>query len=380
MIFLSLILTIFANMKKTRLVPALLCAAMLSQPLAAGDKGALRVTPVAQDADAANGGIVYALPQTVLRIRLTAQVVVSSVGPFFQYSTRFLNLTDVVTENSTRWTLVGAEIETAGRADFSRRYKVSAQEGGTLPKMSLTADGVLVAVNADAESADRAPEDCGVPSVAYATFAEVPLSQSVLSRTAKAAMAEECAQTVYALRDARVGIVSGSADARMADAGSMAMALAEIDRLERQHVEMFAGRRDTLTVSRVVEVVPDYNGASNVVPLRFSATSGFADAMDLNGKPIYVDMEFDNSARVNEYAPGSKQRNNAPLNGLFHILPGNVNVRVMDRNILLVQKSVRCTQNGQVACLPASQMGGSRIVLDAATGAIVSIAPIETKK
>lgn len=367
-------------MKKRRLLPALLCAAMLSQPLAAGDKSPLRIVPVAQDADAANGGIVYALPQTVLRIRLTARVVVASAGPFFQYSTRFLNLTDVVTESSVRWTLVGAEIETAGRADFSRRYKVTAQEGGTLPKMSLTADGVLTAVNAEAKPPRSAPDDGAAPAVAYATFAEVPLSQSVLSRTAKAAMAEECAQTVYALRAARVSIVSGAADARMADAGSMALALAEIDKLERQHVEMFAGRRDTITVTRVVEVVPDYNGASNVVPLRFSETSGFADAMDLSGKPIYVDMEFDNSARVSEYEPGSKQRQGAPLNGLFHILPGNVSVRVLDRNILLAQKSVRCTQNGQVACLPASQVGASQIVLDAATGAIVSIAPADTKK
>lgn len=346
----------------------------------AADKNTLRITPVAQDADAANGGVVYALPQTVLRIRLTAQAVVASAGPFFQYSTRFLNLTDVVTENSIRWTLVGAEIETAGRMDFSRRYKVSVPEGGSLPMLSLTADGVLMGVNAEVEQPGGAQGDDARPAVAYATFAEVPLSQSVLSRTAKAAMAEECAQTVYSLRAARVGIVSGSADARFADAGSMARALAAIDRLERQHVEMFAGRRDTITVSRVVEVTPDYNGASNVVPLRFSETSGFVDAMDLSGKPIYVDMEFDNSARMSEYEPGSKQRQGAPLNGLFHILPGRVSVRVLDRNILLAQKSVRCTQNGQVGCLPAGLVAGSRIVLDPATGAIVSIAPADTKK
>lgn len=360
-------------MKGSRKITALLMAAAMALPALAGDNQTIKVTPVAQDADAANGGVIYALPKTVVQIKLTAQVVVSSVGPYYQYSTRFLNLTDVVTENSTKWKLTSADITTVGHVDFSRRYKISSTNNA-LPSISLTPDGVISAINTSV-AVPAAPEQTKTPEIKYATFAEVPLSQSVLARTSKAAMAEECAQTIYSLRAARVGIITGQAENRLADAGSMSQALANIDKLERQHVELFAGRRDTITVTKIIEVVPDYNGANNIVPARFSESSGFVDALDLSGKPIYVDLEFDDSAKVNEYAATSKQRQSEPLTGLFYMIPGNVSIKVTDRNIPLAQKTVRCTQNGQVANLPASQVLTNAITFDPATGALISIAP-----
>lgn len=361
-------------MKGSRKITALLMVATMALPALAGDNQTIKVTPVAQDADAANGGVIYALPKTVVQIKLTAQVVVSSVGPYYQYSTRFLNLTDVVTENSTKWELTSADITTVGHVDFSRRYKISASANSALPAISLTPDGIISAINTYV-SAHAAPDETKTPEIKYATFAEVPLSQSVLARTSKAAMAEECAQTIYSLRAARVGIITGQAENRLADAGSMSQALANIDKLERQHVELFAGRRDTITVTKIIEVVPDYNGANNIVPARFSESSGFVDALDLSGKPIYVDLEFDDSAKVNEYAATSKQRQSEPLTGLFYMIPGNVSIKVTDRNIPLAQKTVRCTQNGQVANLPASQVLTNAITFDPATGALISIAP-----
>lgn len=362
-------------MKGLRKIAALVMAAMMALPALAGDNQTIKVTPVAQDADAANGGVIYALPKTVVQIKLTAQVVVSSVGPYYQYSTRFLNLTDVVTENSTKWKLTSADIIPVGRVDFSRRYKISASANSALPSIALTPDGVISAINTNGAAPVVATES-EAPEIKYATFAEVPLSQSVLARTSKAAMAEECAQTIYSLRAARVGIITGQVDNRLADAGSMSQALANIDKLERQHVELFAGRRDTITVTKIIEVTPDYNGANNIVPARFSESSGFVDAMDLSGKPIYVDLEFDDSAKVNEYAATSKQRQSDPLTGLFYMIPGNVSIKVMDRNILLTQKTIRCTQNGQVANLPANQILTNALTFDPATGALTSVAPV----
>lgn len=367
------------DMKTIRLAAALMTAALTQTPAWAGDKDGLTVAPVATDADAANGGIIYALPSTVVQIELTAQVVVSSVGPFFQYSTRFLNRTDVVTENSTSWRLIGADVSTTGHADPARRFKVTASQGVELPSMTLAADGTLLGVNTAPATASAPKAAQTLPGTPYATFAEVPLSQSVLSRTSKAAMAEECAQTIYSLRDARNRIICGARDAVLPDANSMTTALTEIDRMERLHTELFVGRRDTLIVTKVVEVTPDYDGASNMVPIRFSESNGFVDALDLSGKPVYVDLEFNDQWRVNAYAPDSKMRKEAPTTGLFYMLPGSVTVKVSDRNIVLCQKKVSCTQNGQLANLPAGQLANHQITLDAATGAISSLRLIDKK-
>lgn len=366
-------------MRTIGLTASIMAAALALTPAQAGDKGGLTVAPVATDADAANGGVIYALPRTVVRIELTARVVVASVGPFFQYSTRFLNRTDVVTENATSWKLTGAKVSTTGQADPARRFKVTAAQGSELPSLTLAADGTLLGINTS-PSSDATPEATpATPNTAYATFAEVPLSQSILSRTSKAAMAEECAQTIYSLRDSRTKIICGAREAVLPDAGSMKTALAEIDRLERLHTELFVGRRDTLIVTKVVEVTPDYDGTNNMVPVRFSESSGFVDAMDLSGKPVYVDLEFDDRGRVNAYAPDSKMRKEAPMTGLFYTLPGSVIVKVSDRNIVLCQKKVSCTQNGQLANLPAEQLTNHQITLDAATGALSSLRLIDKK-
>ncbi len=358
------------------IIAASILAASLSCSALAGDKPTINVTPVAQDPDAANGGIVYALPQTVIQIQLTAQVVVSTTGPYYQYSTRYLNLTDVVTENSTKWQLLNANVSTIGKVDFSRRYKISTTDNTTLPAISLTTDGILSSLNAPATPPPPHPHNPAPQTPQYYSFANVPLSQNVLARTSKAAMAEECALSIYSLRAARLALISATPDNRLPDAGSLAQALHNINQLEKQHLELFTGHRDTLIVTKIIEIMPDYNGANSTVPIRFSESAGFLDAMDLSGKPIYVDLEFDDSAKLNELPKTSKQRSNEPLNGLFYIIPGNVTVKVLDRNIPLAQVKIRCTQNGQVACLPASQILSNIISLDNATGAIISLSPI----
>ncbi len=357
-------------MKLYKVLPIAFAAIMAFQPaVMAKDNGSVVVTPVAQDADAANGGVVYALPQTVIRVKLTARVIVESAGPFYQYSTRLLNLTDVVTQNAMRWSLVSAEVQTVGCADYSNRFKVSASDAALLPSISLSSEGVLSGVNACAPK-ESAEADLSAPALSYVNFAEVPLAQSVVSRTSKAAMAEDAAQSIFSLRAARVALLSGDVDARLPDAGSLALALERIDDLERQHVEMFAGRRDTVTVVKYVDVTPDYNGANSLVPIRFSETAGFVDALDLTGKPVYVDIEFSDKAKVNALPDNSKERKSSPLTGLRYYIPGCVSVRVLDRNILLCQTEVRCTQNGVIATLPASLLSTHSLLFDTATGAI----------
>lgn len=350
-----------------------LCAARSE----AKDKGGLTVTPVSQDADAANGGVVYALPKTVLRVKLTARAIVETAGPFYQYSTRLLNLTDVVTRNSVRWTIVAADVAAVGVPDYSLRFKVTAADGAAMPSFTLSPEGVLLALNADAAPAacEQAVAD-GAAEIRYADFSSVPLSQSTLSRTSKAAMAEDAAQSIYALRASRLGLMSGDKEASLPDVGSLREAMGRIDDMERQLVELFAGRRDTVVVTKVVNVIPDFDGENSVIPLRFSETEGFVDALDLAGKPVYVDFEFSDANKLNSLPEDSKARKARPLGGLRYIVPSCLTVRVLDRNILLIQKSMLCAQGGQVAELPAAMTSTHAIQLDPATGALRSASAI----
>ncbi len=354
----------------------IICLLMLATCLteiSAKDKTTVSIVEVNKDADAANGGLIYSLPQTVVRIKLTARVVVQTAGPFYKYSTRYLNMTDVVTANSMKWQMVSAEVSSKGIADPAKRYKISSEQASQLPFVCTDTDGKILAFNKQIKNHRKHRKERYEATPTYFDMSKISLPGQVLQRTSTASMAEECANVIYSLREARIDLISGDKETRLPDAGAYKTALDRLDKEEADLVSLFAGRRDTLYISRIVEIVPDYAGSDSNVPVRFSETTGFVDAMDLSGKPIYVDMTFDDTNKVSVYAEGSKQRKSAPIGGLQYYIPSNLTIKVLDRNHLLTEARIRCTQNAQIATLPTEYAAEKEVIFDPTTGAIVSV-------
>lgn len=361
----------------------LFCASLMffaSVDSYAKDVKSIKVVPVAQDADAANAGLVYALPKTKLRIRVDAELTIEKVGPYYKYSNKYLNISDVITQDSKTWKIVSASVETIGVADLTKRYKIYSETGSTLPNILLSNDGVLMGINISAA------EDCGKDEDLAKTavvddldFLSVSLNQQVLTKTSTAAMAEQVAQSIYSLRDKRLAILGGEESTILHDAGSYDRVLAEIARLEQEHVELFIGKRKVVKVTRYFEVEPS---SENEVIARFSEKDGFLSTMDLTGKPIYVEVTIDSKPALNTYPDGSKQRKASPLNGLRYCVPAVATIKVLDRNNLLVEKQVLTSQGGQIVTLPESSLlnDGVQIKLDKNTGALLSISTNKDNK
>ncbi len=359
------------------LVAALLCAFVTSEAKEASKS--VTVTPVASDDDAANNGLIYSLPTTALSIRIEAEMTVEKVGPYYKYSNRYLNLSEVITENKTSWKITGATIESYGQANTDLRYKVTA-DNAPLPAIALSDDGVLLGINVSPASSDPArparPKKKDRAPSSDLSFDDIPLEHDIATKTSTAAMAEETANAIYRLRQKRLSLLGGEDAVVLNDEGSYKRVLAELKTLEDQYVSLFAGLRQTTKVTRTFTIVPDPNGLTNTVLVRFSETDGFLDVMDLNGKPVYVDLTFERQASLNELAASSKQRKAEPLTGLRYIVPGEVTVQILDRSTLLLSQVVKCSQNGQVVTLPASLLTNEnvKIELNPANGALQSIA------
>ncbi|MCF0191790.1 MAG: DUF4831 family protein [Marinilabiliaceae bacterium] len=341
----------------------------------AKDDQTIVVTPVSQDADAANGGIIYALPKTVFRVRIDAQLTIEKAGPFYKYSNKYLNLTDVITQDSKSWKIVSASVEAISVPDFSNRYKISATPTAIFPSVILNRDGILCGINTSKSLKEVGPLSDVKVTDSYLSFDDIQLDQSVLTKTSTAAMAEQAAQAIYRLREKRLAILGGEESTILSDAGSYDRVLSELDRIEKEHVSLFIGKKQVFTETRYFEVVPDPQGEMSMVVVRFSEKEGFVDAMNLAGKPIYMDWSFNTDSHVNQYPEGSKQRKNAPVIGLRYIIPAQVDVKILDRNILIAEKTLYCTQGGQVASLPASILSqpNVKIEFDPITGSLLSI-------
>ncbi len=312
------------------------------------------VAPILSDADAVNNGIIYSLPTTAIRINVEAELTIQKVGPFFRYSNKYLNLGNVITEDSEAWEIVGAQIESFGTSNDLQRFKIST-ENANLPAISLTTDGVICGINTECaeDREDKVP--CGeFIEQSEINFDNIKLERSVLTKTSTAAMAEEAANAIYRLREKRQHLLGGEDVVILHDEGSYRTVLAEIDSLENEYLSLFIGKTVTFHVSRSFTIIPDPRGMTSTVIARFSPTEGFLDVMNLNGKPIYADVTFDKCTRINELPSDAKERKKEPLTGLRYIIPCSMHVKVVDRNILLTEKDFSCSQNGQIATLPAS--------------------------
>lgn len=340
--------------------------------LQAKEKSEVRVIEVGQDVDAANEGVIFALPTTMLRVRVEAEVEMCKVGPYYRYSNKYLNLTDVITEDKTTWRLISATISSYGKSgdQNTQKYKMIAMNA-VCPSVCTTSDGVIMGVNVEAQQPinETISQELELPIL---TFDNVQLDRTILTKTSTATMAEEVALSIYDLRDKRLSLLGGEEPVVLQDAGSYEKVLSEIDRLEKDLVSMFAGKRVKVRVVKYYDIMPDCYGASSQVLLRFSDKDGFLDAMDLNGKPVYVDMSFTKPAQVNALSAQSKERRAKPLYGLRYIQPATVNVKVIDRNKLIGESNVLCSQGGQILTLPADVLLQSNvsIKLSPVTGAL----------
>lgn len=359
-----------------KLSSCILLSLLTILPISAKDKEEISVTPIAEDYDAINNGIIYSLPQTIIRVRVEAELTIRKAGPFYKYSNRYLNLNNVIMEDSKKWAIKSARIETYGKADMSKRYKIVATNC-QMPSVVLDNDSKLLGININAHNkhSKDITEQANTAYTENITFDDVRLDKSILTKTSSAAMAEETAVAIYKLREKRMLLLGGDESTILNDEGSYKQVFAQIEKQENDLISLFAGREKKITVVKYFEITPEVTLDNSIVLLRFSEKDGFLGAMDLAGKPVYADITFTTSQRINEYPAQSKQRKAAPLKGLRYTIPSEVNVKIIDRNILLCEQNVLCSQNGQIATLPSEILTDKNISInfDTTTGAIKQI-------
>jgi len=353
-----------------KIVTILLAA--IATTLSAKDKETINITPVTQDADAANGGVIYSLPKTMLRIKVDAEVTIRKAGPYYRYSNKFLNLNNVITEDSKTWEIKKVSIESFGVADKNRTYKIS---GTNIPALKFNSLGVVEGINITSQRAKKhikqQQSDTELPEL---NFDNVRLGRNVLTKTSTAAMAEEAALSIYRLRDKRISLLGGEEATILNDEGSYNKVFSEIDSMEKEYLSLFVGKELKVTVTKYYEIEPGATSLTNTVLFRFSETDGFMDAMDIIGKPVYIDIDYSNAYKINAYSDDSKQRKQNPITGFRYILPGTINVKIIDRNILLTETNIQCSQNGKEATLPLEIINNKySIKFNPTNGALIEI-------
>ena len=97
------------------------------------------------------GGVMYSLPRNVIGIEFTVEETHYQMGPYSEYASNLLGLTNYIRENKTEINIIDADVFTGTEADPQTVYFINQDEKSKepMPNIILNEDGVILAIGYD---------------------------------------------------------------------------------------------------------------------------------------------------------------------------------------------------------------------------------------
>lgn len=295
-------------------------------------------------------GIVYSLPRTDIDIKVTATRSVEKPGPFYKYAQKYLGTAPTVTKEATVWKIKEIKASAKGTPDPDKQYAIQLKAGNT-SAFYLTPDGILSSINetpcCNAPKKDKKKSAHKAQKTHYtdADFAQLYTEEMMLmGSTAK--MAEAAAKQIYSIREYRLDLLTGNADAIPSEK-SFEILLDEMAKREALLTALFMGTIESETIVKHIIYTPDVSPektTTNAVAFRFSERAGVVDTKDLSGEPIYIAL---NVTETGNAPTDSKGEAISPAKGsLIYTIPGYADVKITFKGQELFSHNIPLAQLG----------------------------------
>lgn len=273
-------------------------------------------------------GVTYYLPRTAIRLVVTAEKQVYTPGEFNKYADKYLRLSGISPEPSTRWSLKSISMTPYGVPDPEKAYSIQLKKRTVAPLVSLSRDGIILSINTEAAE-EQLPE---VPQSEDAPKHLNPrdyMNQEILSAGSNAKIAELTAEEIYDIRESRTALIKGEADNMPKDGAQLKIMLDQLAKQETALTQLFKGTTDTSTEVFTIELTPT-ELTDRMVLLRFSQKLGVVDRDDLSGAPVYLSLKSMNTV-AEPIADEKTEKKKAKMEeGVRYNIPEMVSVSVFD--------------------------------------------------
>lgn len=366
------------NFPKGLLLTALPCMLAISIPLTSKAQQTRLLT-----ADKHNEyGLVYSLPVTALKIKVTAERTQRKAGSYFQYAKKFIGTDRVVKEDSEEWRITSVEVMTYGVPDSENQYLMQLKPGATT-FIGVDADGMLLSINTEPKTssppneATRADNKKAESSAASNDEYLQYVGEDFLASQSSAKRAQMLSESLMEIRDARIALTRGTAETMPTDGRQLELMLQSLEHQEKSIMKAFAGSVSTETFTRVYTFTPEDEGRN--VLFRMSDFAGFVEADDYSGSPVYLTVDMINEASLPVDAKGEEKK--YPKDGVAYCIPGTARITISHEGKSLWQKESEFSQFGVVfglnPALFSSKKEQSYAVFDPVTGALKEIGNVE---
>ncbi len=363
--------------EKTLLALSFCCAFILL--ISCKPKQELKVTPVSGLSELRTEGLIYALPQTTLRVTVEATEYRTIPGPYYRFAEKYLGVTDVPDSEEVSWGITNIDIDSYEEIDPSQYYFLEPEgrfnfnvdrliEKGLILPVNLRPDKIISEEFYGMESPSEGIVFTDLSIKQYVThkkttyykrvmrdslFAKVPVTKDQTVHKTFEEKAEEAANFIILIREKRFELLAGMSDF-YPEGESMQVSINELNRLEDEYLSLFTGKQVQRKFSAVFELTPEeMNLSKPTILFRFNDELGVLESTDLRGRPIIAEFERNNLTSSLERILNKRHFEENEEPALYYRIPDNATMRLMDGGSMLARARLSVEQFGSVVPIPA---------------------------
>lgn len=377
-------------------IVGLLGSCLTSEPLIL-DASVQKVEPGKEFSDFATS---YALPRTVVHVKVLAEKTTTKPGPFAAYAERLLGIESVPTRETSEWGIKSISLSTTGQRDPEQVYMVSSKGASRADRLQLNHEGVLLGVNLPPPNTGaydltnirlNNSGDMVIPGypdltirkhtepmldTVYRTFRtdtsfiRLPILQQQISTKTLMNQAEEAASVIMTLRERKYWLMNGEFVIEeglipLPDGHGLKIMLDEMSKMEYDYVSLFVGRQIKETKQYEFSYIPGNEGVGESVDIfSFSSFSGVLPAGNSNGDPVKLRLDPASGftgPKLNVNTGNSEDDSKGK--GLAYRIPGQAEVSVSQLGEELIKETFLIAQYGVINFLPKKLLSQPDIMI-----------------
>jgi hypothetical protein len=339
------------------------------------------ILPLSDSTTLREGALVYSLPRTVFTVFVEMQRTIEKPGPYARYASDLLGLDDVIMNEKESWSIEGITVKSHEESDPSEFYIIESNTLFQTNVLALKKEGLILDLNPRLFSSDinsftgkkselnhfysgdlGSDEYYSIQSdTAYkrmnidSTFVRVPYVVEKKKRLTIDQLAERAAKRLMEMRDGKHLILTGEATVfPQSDA-----AILEMNRLEKEYMELFTGKVIRQTVTYSYQVIPNKEIDKPIALFQFSDLSGPLSGSSKGGTPVTMTMVPEQKTK--DLTILKKQQSTPSANvydKLYYRVPDIVNLKISMGQETFLNSRKLVYQFGEVVQLPANYIIG----------------------
>lgn len=313
-----------------------------------------------------NFGVAYTLPKTELFIKAKATKTTRKAGDFYEYAERYLNISNPIIKDEVIFTLTDIVAESRGIPNQENSYLVEFKSGSAVAFLTLTKDGLICAINSDAQFDPCAGKTITETASKAETSLPNPnsfLTEEILRAGSKSKQAELIAKQILTLRQTKNDILTGEADNMPPDGNAYKIVMENLDLQEKALTSLFIGTETTEEIISPEYVTNiDKESINRKVAFRFSSKLGFVRNDDMSGAPVYLSLENQNPQKeeVLLSPKDQKELEKKFSKGIIYNIPGKANLKIEFNNKAWINKPCDVVQFGTQDVLSPQEIDGRK--------------------